>query len=220
MTIEQERRQMMVDIEAQVACTRRMIGRDHLEARVMAAMRLVPRERFVPPELRYAAFRNGPLPVGYGQTISQPYIVALMTDLLQTKADHTVLEIGTGSGYQTAILSRLCKKVYTMEVIPQLSEAANLCLRELGYDNIELQVGNGYLGWPQHEPYDGIVVTAAADHIPAALIEQLKPGGRLVIPVGHPYDRQELMLVKKDEQGEIHTRDILGVAFVPMVQGA
>jgi protein-L-isoaspartate(D-aspartate) O-methyltransferase len=219
MNIEQERQQMMEDIEAEVAYTRRMIGRDHLEARVMAAMRLVPRERFIPPDLRYAAFRNGPLPVGYGQTISQPYIVALMTDLLQTKSDHTVLEIGTGSGYQTAILSRLCKKVYTIEVIPQLSEAASLCLQELGYDNIELQVGNGYLGWPQHGPYDGIVVTAAADHIPAALIEQLKPGGRLVIPVGQPYGRQELMLVEKDEKGEIHTRDILGVVFVPMVHG-
>ena len=217
MSLERLRQRMIADIETEVAFTRRMIGRDHLDPRVMEAMRQVPREQFVPPNLRHAAFDNGPLPVGYGQTISQPYIVALMTDLLELKADDTVLEIGTGSGYQSAILSTLCKQVYSMDVVPELSEATRLRLEDMGYDNVELKVGNGYLGWPEHAPYDGIIVTAAADQIPTALIEQLKPGGKLVIPVGQPYSYQELLLVEKDKDGEIHQRQIIGVAFVPMV---
>jgi protein-L-isoaspartate(D-aspartate) O-methyltransferase len=183
----------------------------------MAAMREVPRDTFVPVDLRYAAFDNGPLPIGHGQTISQPYIVALMTDMLQLQPEHRVLEIGTGSGYQAAILSRLCRLVYSVEVVPELSEAAQRLFQQLGYDNIETRTGNGYEGWPEHAPYDGIIVTAAASHVPPALIEQLKPGGRLIIPVGEPYSHQELILVEKDPQGEIHTRDILGVAFVPLV---
>ena len=217
MSLERLRQRMIADIESEVAYTRRMIGRDHLDPRVMEAIRQVPREQFVPPNLRHAAFDNGPLPVGYGQTISQPYIVALMTDLLELEADDTVLEIGTGSGYQSAILSTLCKKVYSMDVVPELSEATRLRLEDMGYDNIELKVGNGYLGWPEHAPYDGIIVTAAADQIPEALIEQLKAGGKLVIPVGQPYSYQELLLVAKDDEGEIHQRKIIGVAFVPMV---
>ncbi len=217
MSLERLRQRMIADIETEVAYTKRMIGRDHLDPRVMKAMRQVPREQFVPPNLRHAAFDNGPLPVGYGQTISQPYIVALMTDLLELEADDTVLEIGTGSGYQSAILSTLCKKVYSMDVVPELSEATRLRLEDMGYDNIELKVGNGYLGWPEHAPYDGIIVTAAADQIPEALIEQLKAGGKLVIPVGQPYSYQELLLVEKDDEGEIHQRKIIGVAFVPMV---
>ncbi|MBA1333277.1 protein-L-isoaspartate O-methyltransferase [Candidatus Endoriftia persephone str. Guaymas] len=218
MSTQRERQRMIDDIESEIDFTRNMIGRDHFEPRVMAAMRKVPREEFVPPELKHAAFDNGPLPIGHGQTISQPYIVALMTDLLQPEPDHTILEIGTGSGYQTAILSQLCRRVCTMEVIPELSETAKRRFGEMGYDNIDVQTGNGYLGWPEHAPYNGVIVTAAAGHIPPALVEQLRPGGRLVIPVGQPYSYQELMLVEKDREGNSHTRNILSVAFVPLVE--
>jgi protein-L-isoaspartate(D-aspartate) O-methyltransferase len=210
---------MISDIESEVKYTRRMIGKDELDPRVMDVMARVPRAEFVPPELQYAAFDNGPLPIGCGQTISQPYIVALMTDMLQLESDHRVLEIGTGSGYQTAILSLLCEKVYTMEVVRELSEAAAKRLKRLGYNNIETCAGSGYDGWAEHAPYDGIIVTAAATHIPPALIDQLKAGGRLVIPVGQPYSHQELMLVEKDRQGESHAKSVLGVAFVPLVSG-
>ena len=217
MNLRRDRQKMINDIKSEVAITRRMIGRDRLDSRVMDVMRKVPREQFVPPELRYAAFDNGPLPIGFQQTISQPYIVALMTDLLQLKEDHVVLEIGTGSGYQTAILSQLCQQVYTIEVISALSAEAQRRFEKLGYDNIKAKSGNGYQGWPEHAPYDGIIVTAAADHIPEAFIEQLKPGGRMVIPVGLPYRYQELMLVEKDTEGNVHESDILGVAFVPLI---
>jgi protein-L-isoaspartate(D-aspartate) O-methyltransferase len=212
------RQDMLSDIEAEVRYTRELIGRDALAARVMQAMGEVPREKFVPSNMRGAAFENGPLPIGHGQTISQPYIVALMTDLLEPEADHSILEIGTGCGYQTAILSRLCATVYTVEVVRELGEAATDRLQSLGYLNIEFLIGNGYAGWPEHAPYDGIIVTAAASHVPPALLEQLKPGGRLVIPVGEPYGYQNLMLVEKDGRDEIRTRTILGVAFVPMVE--
>ena len=210
---------MISDIESEVQYTRSMIGTDELNPAVMEAMARVPRAEFVPPELQYAAFDNGPLPIGYGQTISQPYIVALMTDMLQLEPGHRVLEIGTGSGYQTAILSLLCERVYTMEVVEELSEAAEKRLKRLGYDNIETCADSGYDGWAEHAPYDGIIVTAAATHIPPALIDQLKPGGRLVIPVGPPYSHQELMLVEKGPQGESHVKSVLGVAFVPLVSG-
>lgn len=210
-------KRMIADIESEVEYTRSMIGKSELDPRVMKVMARVPRDEFVPDELKYAAFHNGPLPIGDGQTISQPYIVALMTDMLAIEPGHTVLEIGTGSGYQTAILSQLCKQVYTMECIATLSEKASACFRKLKYENIEATVGNGYKGWPEHAPYDGIIVTAAASHIPEALIEQLKPGGNLVIPVGAAYMSQELMLVRKDEQGEIDIKSVLGVVFVPLV---
>ncbi len=208
---------MMADIESEVKYTRSMIGKDELDPRVMAVMAEVRREEFVPPNLKFAAFDNGPLPIGHGQTISQPYIVALMTDMLALEPQDRVLEIGTGSGYQTAILSLLCAKVYTMEVVKELSEAAETRLKRLGYENIEATAGSGYGGWAQHAPYDGIIVTAAATHIPPALVEQLKPGGHMVIPVGQPYSHQELMLVEKDEQGQIRVKSVLGVAFVPLV---
>jgi protein-L-isoaspartate(D-aspartate) O-methyltransferase len=175
MSMKASRQRMIDDIESEVEFTRHMIGRDHLDPKVMDAMREVPREEFVPPELKYAAFENGPLPIGHGQTISQPYIVALMTDMLNLETGCRVLEIGTGSGYQTAILSRLCEKVYTMEVMPELSDAARRLFEKLGKDNIEARTGNGYDGWPEHAPYDGIIVTAAATYIPTALVEQLKP---------------------------------------------
>jgi len=212
------RQDMLHDIETEVRYTSRLIGREAFSARVMQAMGEVPREKFVPPGMQGAAFENGPLPIGHGQTISQPYIVALMTDLLEPQADHSILEIGTGCGYQTAILSRLCATVYTVEVVGELGAAAADRLQKLGYHNIEFLIGNGYAGWPDHSPYDGIIVTAAASHIPPALVEQLKPGGRLVIPVGEPYGYQNLMLLEKDGQGEIRKRTILGVAFVPLVE--
>lgn len=208
---------MIADIESEVKFTRSMIGKSALDPRVMKAMASVPRDEFVPADVKSAAFYNGPLPIGDGQTISQPYIVALMTDMLSIEPSHKILEIGTGSGYQTAILSLLCKQVYTIECIAALSKKAAARLNELKYENIETTIGNGYKGWPEHAPYDGIIVTAAASHIPEALVEQLKPGGKLVIPVGEAYMSQELMLVKKDEQGEIDIKSILGVVFVPLV---
>ena len=209
--------EMLADIDDEVRYTRSLIGKDALDARVMKAMGQVPRDEFVPANMKAAAFENGPLPIGHGQTISQPYIVALMTDMVAPEPEHDILEIGTGSGYQTAILSLVCSKVYSVEVVAELSTAAADLFRRLGYPNIETRIGNGYLGWPEHAPYDGIIVTAAATHIPPALIEQLKPGGRMAIPVGSPYGHQELMLVRKDEQGETHTESVLGVAFVPLV---
>lgn len=211
-----DKARMIADIESEVQFTRSMIGRDHLDTRVMDAMKTVPRDAFVPDNMKSAAFDNGPLPIGHGQTISQPYIVALMTDLLEPEEDHVILEIGTGSGYQTAILSLLCKQVYSMELVDVLRQAASKRLHKLGYHNIKTCTGNGYLGWPEHAPYDGIIVTAAAPYIPPALIEQLKPGARMVIPVGMPMMHQELMLLTKDIQGKTSTRSILGVAFVPL----
>ena len=192
-----------------------MTGKRTLAPKVKAALSSVARDKFVPRSHVDSAFYNRPLPIGHGQTISQPYIVALMTDLLELEAGDVVLEIGTGSGYQAAILSQLCKQVYTVEYVPELADMAAVRFEKLGYDNIETMTGNGFDGWPEHAPYDGIIVTAAATHIPEPLIEQLKPGGRMVIPIGKPYLHQELSLVTKNEGGEIYIRDILGVAFVP-----
>jgi protein-L-isoaspartate(D-aspartate) O-methyltransferase len=209
-------KRMIAEIEAEVEYTHSLTGRKALDPRVMEALGRVPREQFVPAAMQAAAYDNGPLPIGHGQTISQPYIVALMTDLLSPGADDRVLEIGTGSGYQTAILSCLARTVYTVEVIPALGEVAAERLAGLNYTNIHYRIGNGYQGWPEHAPYDAIIVTAAAPEIPPALIDQLKPGGRLVIPVGWQYLPQELMLVEKDVRNVIHSRGILGVAFVPL----
>jgi protein-L-isoaspartate(D-aspartate) O-methyltransferase len=209
-------RRMLADIEREVEYTSRLIGRRALDPRVMRAMEAVPRDKFVPADMRYLAFENGPLPIGHGQTISQPYIVALMSDLLQTQDDHVVLEIGTGSGYQTAILSRLVRQVYSMEVVSELGQASAGLLKRLGYTNVECRIGNGYAGWPEHAPYNGIIVTAAATHIPQPLVDQLVTGGRLVIPVGDPYGPQELVVVTRGEGDHIHVREILGVAFVPL----
>jgi protein-L-isoaspartate(D-aspartate) O-methyltransferase len=209
---------MISTIEAEVTYTRQMTGRDKLSPRVLDAMRKVPRNLFVPDEFKHYAFDNGPLPIGHNQTISQPYIVALMTDLLEPDENDIVLEIGTGSGYQTAILSLLVKKVYSMEVIKELNGEARERLKQHHYQNIETRNANGYEGWPEHAPYDGIIVTAAAPFIPQALVEQLKPGGHLVIPIGLPYYHQELMRFDKDEHGATQTTSILGVSFVPMVE--
>ena len=214
MTSKQIQR-LLDEIESEYRFTVGMTGKESLDPKVKMALNNVPRDKFVPKDLTDLAFYNGPLAIGYGQTISQPYIVALMTDLLELEADHTVLEIGTGSGYQAAILSQLCKQVYSIEYLPELAEIARARLQKLGYDNVETKAGNGYDGWQEHAPYDGIIVTAAATHIPEALIEQLKPGGRLVIPVGQPYSHQALELVEKTEDGELKIKEILGVAFVP-----
>jgi protein-L-isoaspartate(D-aspartate) O-methyltransferase len=214
-----EMQQMLSDIEWEVKLTRNMIGKAALSDRVMAAMKHVPRHKFIPDALREYAYQNGPVPIGFGQTISQPYIVALMSDLLNTKPSDIVLEIGTGSGYQAAILSELVRQVYSIEVIEDLATMARAHLHALGYDNVEVRAGDGNLGWPEHAPYDGIIVTAAAPHIPQALIDQLRTGARLVIPLGQPYSAQELMVVEKKSNGEIETQDVLSVAFVPLVEG-
>jgi len=212
-------RKMLDTIEEEVRLTRHYIKRDHLSAAVMDAMAAVPRERFVPDEVTAFAYQNGPLPIGHGQTISQPYIVALMTDLLALAESDTVLEVGTGSGYQTAVLSHLVRQVYTIERIDSLAVAACERFRDMEYSNIEACTGDGYEGWPEHAPYDGIIVTAAAPEIPAPLIEQLKPGARLVIPVGDSRFSQQLLVVSKDADGSIHTEPVLSVAFVPMLHG-
>jgi protein-L-isoaspartate(D-aspartate) O-methyltransferase len=216
--LQRRRREMIADIEADMAATRHLIGRERIDKRVLQAFREVHREDFVPQEMQTAAFRDGALPIGHGQTISQPFIVALMTDLLDLDDDSIVLEIGTGSGYQAAILSRLAARVYSVERIPALARSAGDRLRELGYDNVETRCGDGYRGWPEKAPFDAIVVTAAAPFVPPELLAQLKPGGRMVIPVGMPSRHQDLMLITRDEAGEVHQRNVLAVAFVPMVE--
>jgi protein-L-isoaspartate(D-aspartate) O-methyltransferase len=209
---------MLRDIEREVAYTRHEIGRDAFAPRVMAAMAAVPREQFVPESGRQLAFANGPLAIGHGQTISQPYIVALMTDLLAPRPQDSILEIGTGSGYQAAVLAELVGQVHSVEIIAALATAAGERLERLGYDNISVRHADGFHGWPEHAPYDGIVVTAAAPQVPAPLVEQLKPGARLVIPVGLPGGVQELQVVEKHADGTIETRSILLVAFVPLTR--
>lgn len=188
---------------------------------VLDSMRKTPRHRFVPAELQRRAYDDQPLPIGYGQTISQPYVVARMTELLEPKSDHSVLEIGTGSGYQAAVLSPLVARVYTIEIIEPLGNSARQRLASLGYKNVEVRAGDGYFGWPERAPFDGIIVTAAADHIPPPLIEQLKPGGRMVIPVGSPFAPQMLVLVTKGRKGprDIEVRSLMPVAFVPLTGG-
>jgi protein-L-isoaspartate(D-aspartate) O-methyltransferase len=184
------------------------------------SMRTVPREEFVPADLRRLAYANKPLPIGYGQTISQPYIVALMTELLEVDADDCVLEVGTGSGYQAAILSLIAREVYTVEIIEPLGLSAAARFERLGYENIQVKIGDGYFGWDEHAPYDAIIVTAAADHIPPPLLKQLKPEGRMCIPVGQPYYPQVLKLVVKDAQGDVTVRDIIPVIFVPFTRAS
>jgi protein-L-isoaspartate(D-aspartate) O-methyltransferase len=207
---------MLNEIEMEVHLTRHLIGKNAFDDRVMAAMERVPRHEFLPADLRYCAYDNGPAPIGSGQTISQPYIVALMSDLLNTKPADIILEVGTGSGYQAAILSQLVQQVYSVEIIEDLATAARKRLNKLGYDNVEVRNGDGYFGWPEHAPYDGVIVTAAAPHIPQPLIDQLQIGARLVIPVGLPYSYQELMVVEKKANGGIETQKVLGVSFVPL----
>jgi protein-L-isoaspartate(D-aspartate) O-methyltransferase len=203
-------RQQMVD--------RQIAGRGVRDAAVLAAMGAVPRHLFVLPGTEDEAYEDRPLPIGYGQTISQPYIVALMTELARVKPADRVLEIGTGSGYQTAVLSRLAATVHTIEIVEPLAERARTVLAALGYRNVMVRAGDGYVGWPDAAPFDAIVVTAAPDHVPPALVEQLKRGGRLVIPVGGVQDVQALRLIEKDAAGTVHARDVTEVRFVPLVR--
>jgi protein-L-isoaspartate(D-aspartate) O-methyltransferase len=191
-----------------------IVARGVRDPRVLAAMREVPRHLFVDPAQRGEAYEDHPLPIAGNQTISQPYIVALMTELLDLQPNEKVLEIGTGSGYQGAVLSRLAKEVYSIEIVPQLARDAGERLRQLGYTNVTVKEGDGYRGWPEHAPFDGIIVTAAPSRIPEPLLEQLAPRGRMVIPVGDFF--QELKVFSKDASGKITEKDILPVRFVPM----
>jgi protein-L-isoaspartate(D-aspartate) O-methyltransferase len=210
---------MIEEIAAEAAATADYTGRLAFDGRVMAAMASVRRHEFVPPVEETYAYINNALPIGHGQTISQPYIVALMTDLLDPRPDHSVLEIGTGSGYQAAVLSELVRQVYSIEVIPELAAEAEERLRRLGYRNVSVKAGDGNAGWPEHAPYDGIIVTAAAAKVPQALLAQLRNGGRMVIPVGES-ESQELVLIEKSASGAIAERNVLPVAFVPLVGGS
>ncbi len=207
---------MMRLIEKDVALTREFTGAAQFDARVMQAMARVPRHEFVPGPLRNHAYENRPLPIGHGQTISQPYIVALMSDLADVDADEKVLEVGTGSGYQAAILAELVREVYSIEIIEPLAEQARERLARLGYANVTTRLGDGYYGWQEHAPFDAILVTAAANHVPPSLIAQLRAGGRLVIPVGARFLTQQLLLVEKNADGSLRTRQILPVRFVPL----
>ncbi len=184
----------------------------------LEAMREVPRHKFVPSNLLSEAYSDRPLPIGHGQTISQPYIVALMTSLLELSPGDRVLEIGAGSGYQAAVLAPICSEVYTIEIIPELAKGAAEALENAGFENVKVKNADGYYGWEEHAPYDGIVVTAAASYIPPDLIRQLKPGGQMVIPVGGAFQTQRLMLVRKDEEGEVSSESVLPVRFVPFIR--
>ncbi|MDJ0862264.1 MAG: protein-L-isoaspartate(D-aspartate) O-methyltransferase [Gammaproteobacteria bacterium] len=207
---------MLAAIRDMAATTPLDTGGEAMSESVMAVMGRVPRHEFVPERMKPLAYLNRPLPIGHGQTISQPYIVALMTDLLDVDAEDVVLEVGTGSGYQAAVLGELVRKVYTVEVIAPLGEQAAGRLARLKYDNIESRVADGYYGWEEHAPFDGIMVTAAAGHVPPPLIRQLKRGGRMLIPVGGRFLTQYLMIVEKDEQGAVTTSQVLPVRFVPL----
>lgn len=189
------------------------------DPRVLEAMRTVRREQFVPEPVRTYSTSDTPLPIGFDQTISQPYIVAYMTELLELEPDHRVLEIGTGSGYQTAVLATLCDHVYSIEIVPELAERSAKVLQELDYRNVSVRLGDGYLGWPEHAPYDRIIVTAAPPELPQALVDQLATQGRLVAPVGRNPDAQKIVLVTKDARGNVRRRNQLPVRFVPMVRG-
>ena len=199
--------------------TRHETGLPAMSPAVRGAMQKVERHRLVPDSQRSAAYRNHPLPIGRGQTISQPYIVALSTDLLQPRPGDVVLEVGTGSGYQAAVLAEVVQQVFSIEIIESLALAARKSLQDLRYTNIEIRVGDGYKGWVEKGPYDGIVVTAAAPEVPPALVEQLKPGGRMVIPVGGDWQVQWLLLVTKRADGAVEQKRVLPVRFVPLVPG-
>ena len=190
-----------------------------MSPQVRAALAKVERHRFVPSDQQSLAYRNHPLPIGSGQTISQPYIVALSTDLVEPQPGQRVLEIGTGSGYQAAILAEIVSKVYSIELVPSLGKEAADRLRTLGYANVEVRIGDGYAGWPEQAPFDAIVVTAAAPRVPQALVDQLKPGGRMVIPVGTSYEAQQLLLIVKRPDGTVERKSVLAVRFVPLVPG-
>lgn len=212
-------RAAMVEEVSSFAKLVREDSQEPLSPDVMQAMGTVKRHEFVPADQTRFAYKNRPLPIGYGQTISQPYIVALMTDLIQPKRDFVVLEIGTGSGYQAAILAKLVKHVYTIEIIEGLSNEATDRLKRLGYKNVTTKLGDGYYGWKKHGPFDAIVVTASATHVPPPLVQQLRPGGRMVIPVGGRFMTQQLLLIEKTKNNELITRQMGAVRFVPLTRG-
>lgn len=192
-------------------------ARDITHPATLAALRKVPRHLFVPPELATEAYDDNPLPIGHGQTISQPYIVACMTEQIAPTPTSRVLEIGTGSGYQAAVLAGICAEVFTIEIIPELADQAAKLLHQLGYNNVQSRTGDGWKGWPEQAPFDAIIVTAAAEIIPPPLLEQLKEDGRMIIPIGPKYDAQDLVLVTK-HRGKVHTRPLIPVRFVPFVR--
>jgi len=210
------RREMVREIEHMAASTPLETGSRKLDRKVLDVIGRVHRHRFVPAAQQRHGYENRPLPIGNGQTISQPYIVALMTDLLRPEPGHVVLEIGTGSGYQAAVLAALTRSVYTMEIIEPLGHKARDRLAQLGYRNVEVKIADGYYGWPSQAPFDGIIVTAAASHVPVPLVQQLKRGGRMVIPVGTSFLTQQLMLIEKRPDGSVVSRQMLPVRFVPL----
>jgi protein-L-isoaspartate(D-aspartate) O-methyltransferase len=210
---------MIQTIEEHARHATEALGRDYIDPKVLAVMDRVPRHEFVSGWYEEDAYDDRPLPIGHGQTISQPFIVALMTDMLEVGPDDVVLEVGTGSGYQAAVLAHLVKDVYTIEIIPELASGAKERLERLGYDNVQTRMGDGYYGMPDAAPFDAIVVTAAAQQVPPPLIQQLKPGGRMLIPVGGGFALQHLMLVEKDADGRVRTRQTLPVKFVPLTRG-
>ena len=210
------REQMIRTIEAQVRNLGSALGHNRIDTRVLEVMGAIPRHEFVPDDLRQSSYEDRPLPIGFGQTISQPLIVALMTDVLNVDRTSVVLEVGTGSGYQAAVAAALARQVYTIEIIPELSYRAADRLHHLGYTNVATRVGDGYFGWEDAGLFDGIIVTAAAAHIPPPLLQQLKPGGRMVIPVGPPLGLQHLTVVEHGADGRVRTRQLFPVRFVPL----
>ncbi len=214
-----ERKALIEEIREDVRRTQAYTGVRDLDGRVLDALGRVPRHEFVPVGYKGRAYENRPLPIGHGQTISQPYIVALMTDVMEPAPGDVILEVGTGSGYQAAVLAELVGRVYTVEIIEPLARDAKSRLSRLGYDNVEVRQGDGFYGWREHAPFDGIIVTAVGSRIPPPLIEQLKPGGIMILPVGGRFTAQHLVLLNKDAAGEITTRQILPVSFVPLTGG-
>jgi len=212
-----QRQRMVAEVEAMYAETRGPTGLAAMSPQVRAALGKVERHRLVPPGQQALAYRNHPLPIGRGQTISQPYIVALSTDLVVLQPQHNVLEVGTGSGYQAAVLAEIAQRVYSIEIIDSLAREAKENLAKLNYRNIEIKIGDGYQGWPEKAPFDAIVVTAAAPQVPGALLAQLKAGGRMVIPVGAAGQTQELVLVTKEMDGTSRQKRVLPVRFVPLL---
>jgi protein-L-isoaspartate(D-aspartate) O-methyltransferase len=213
---KKERLALVEVIEADVRETSSYLDKEVLDERVLDVLRQVPRHLFVPKGSQDEAYKNRPVAIGHGQTISQPYIVAIMTDLLKPQPDHRVLEVGTGSGYQAAVMAMLTDEVFTMEIIEALGSQARQRLEQLGYHNVQVRIGDGYYGWEEHAPFDAIIVTAAANHIPPPLVKQLRPGGRMIIPVGSSFMVQQLVLVEKDQEGVVTLKQILPVRFVPL----
>jgi protein-L-isoaspartate(D-aspartate) O-methyltransferase len=215
-----ERSRMVTTIKEHAKQASTALSRDAIAPEILKVLGDVPRHEFVPEKIRGEAYADRPLPIGYGQTISQPFIVAVMTDLLRVRPDDKVLEVGTGSGYQAAVLAHLAHRVYTIEIVPSLADSAAARLQRLGYDNVATRSADGYYGWEEAAPFDGIIVTAAASQIPPPLLRQLKPGGRMVIPVGAPFTLQYLVLVERNaDSGRVTTRQLLPVHFVPLTGG-